>query len=383
MGNDREHPKKGKENGVVLPGVLSSLRFTIILLFLMAFMCVIGTIFPQGQTVAPQDHGWLSRAAALFSPYDIFHSVWFMGTSFLLCINLILCMKQRTRSLTARGILVLILHGSIVTVIAGFTWGYFSLDAFMEIPEGGSSGHISFKDGTSKTLDFSLCCDSFRVDYYPNGMPSEFISRLSFIKDGRVVHQASVKVNHPAGFSGMEFYQESYRQLSAATMAVSDGRMKVTIRAQEGDLIPLSPGTVHARVVKIWDNLMNAGPAVKLYLEGANGGRYIWIFRDIELLKKQVPNLFERAPELNPAGFQPYSFSLAGISSSYSTGIGVKKDPGTPLVAAGSAVFLACLVLVYLFPPKRKNREQMHPAPVDSSSKKTLGEISEGRSIET
>lgn len=349
---------------------LSSLKLTIILLLCVSFLCLIGTVFPQNGDVVSAGHGWASRILSLLSPYDIFHSIWFMATGLLLCINLILCMKQRAR-LKKRNLLMLLLHGSIVLVIAGYAVGYISLDGRLEIPEGETVSRALLKDGSTEDLGFSVRCDRFAVDFYDNGMPKEFISDLSFIKDGRVADRAQVMVNHPARFSGINFYQETYRQALSAAMTISDGKETKTISAVEGDVIPLSPAGTQAHVVKIWDDLMHAGPAMKLYIENPSGERYLWVFQHIDTIKSRTPDLFERVPDLDPSGFQPYTFSLEHLHASFVTGIGVKRDPGVPLVAVGGTLFLISLLLVYLAPRSR-------PGPKSRPSGKGAGPAEEG-----
>jgi len=353
--------------GGSLLGTLSSLKTTVTLLLCIAALCLIGTVFPQREGSVSCGHGLVSRIPSLLSPYDIFHSVWFIGVGLLLCVNLVLCMRKRV-SFKRRSLLMLLLHGSILLIIAGYGLGFMGLDGFMEIREGSSVSAVALKNGSLQDLGFSVRCERFAVDYYANGMPKEYVSDLSFIRDGRVAGQAQVRVNHPAHFSGISFYQESFNQSpSSAIMAVSDGQKKMVIRASEGDIIPLPLEDTRVRVVKIWNNLMHAGPAVKLAIEGPSGSRYLWVFRDIDAIKSKVPDLFERMPQFDPSGFRPYTFTCEQTGTSYVTGIGVKRDPGTPLVGAGGTLFLVSLLLVFLaprtMPRTQPSSSGRHPSP--------------------
>lgn len=326
---------------------LSSLKLTVALLFCIALLCLVGTVFPQGAGVAASGHGLAARIPPLLSPYDIFHSVWFMAAGFLLSVNLALCMGRRAR-LKKRNVLMLLLHGSILMVIAGYALGSLSLDGFVEIPEGGSASRVALRQGSSQDLGFSVRSDRFLVEYYQNGMPKEYVSDLSFVKNGQVAGQARVKVNHPASFEGVSFYQESFRQSFQAAMTLSDGEKTMAVEVQEGDVIPLLPEGTQARVEKIWDDLMHAGPAVKLLIHGPSGERSLWVFKEIDAIKGHVPDLFERAPEFDPSGLRPYTFALQKLEAASATGIGVKRDPGLPLAATGGALFLVSLLLVFL-----------------------------------
>ncbi len=354
-----------KKNDGGIMKALSSLRLTVILLLSLAALCIIGTVFPQNGDAVSGGQSWISRIASFLTPYDIFHSVWFMVLGFFLCLNLVLCMKKRV-NLKGRSILLVLLHGSIILIVLGYALGFMSMDGLMEVPEGQTVSTITLKNGSIKDLRFSVRCDGFMVDYYENGMPREFVSALSFMKDGQVAGQAKVMVNHPAKFSGLSFYQESYRQSLSAVVTVSDGRKSMSLAATEGDIIPLPLASAQARVEKVWSDLMHAGPAVKLLIRSPGGGRYLWVFKDIDKIKGQVPDLFERVPDFNPSGLRPYVFSLDRIEISYVTGIGVKHDPGIPLVAVGGALFLISLLLLFLVPrsgqkskPEQRKEDRM------------------------
>jgi cytochrome c biogenesis protein ResB len=337
-----------KNDGGILKA-LSSLRLTVVLLLSLAALCLVGTVFPQNTDLVSGGHGRISRIASFLSPYDIFHSVWFMALGFILCLNLVWCMKRRAK-LKERSVLLVVLHGSIILIVLGYGLGFMSLDGLMEIPEGQTVSTAVLRNGSFKELGFSVRCDGFTVDYYDTGMPREFVSELSFMKGGQVAGQARVTVNHPAKFSGLSFYQESYRQSLSAAVTVSDGKKSTALAATEGDIIPLPLASSQARVEKVWGDLMHAGPAVKLLIRSPGGARYLWVFKDIDRIKSQVPDLFERVPDFNPSGIRPYVFSLDRIEISYATGIGVKHDPGIPLVAVGGALFLLSLLLVFLVP---------------------------------
>lgn len=345
-----------RTNGRNLLKMLSSLKLTNALLFSVVIVCLIGTVFPQ-EGASALAHSHVPGIASLLSPYDIFHSIWFIAAGALLCVNLVLCMRGRL-NLKRKNMLMLLLHGGIILVVIGYSLGSLSLEGFIEIPEGTAVSQAMLKKGSAYDLGFSVRCDRFTIERYPNGMPKEYISDLSFLKGGAVAGQARLMVNHPARFEGISFYQESFRDTFSASVTVADNKGVKTCRMPQGGDIPLSFDGTRAEVVKVWDDLMHAGPAVKLKISGPSGEQYLWVFRDLKKLKERMPGILEQMPGFDPSGFPPYTFSLESLDASHATGIGVKRDPGAPVAAVGGVLFLVSLLLLLVVPRANAGKEQ-------------------------
>ncbi|HRS57352.1 MAG TPA: cytochrome c biogenesis protein ResB [Desulfomonilia bacterium] len=362
-------------NGRNLLRMLSSLKLTVALLFCVVIICLIGTAFPQ-DGVSALAHSHVPGIASLLSPYDIFHSIWFIAAGILLCVNLVLCMRGRL-NLKRKNLLMLLLHVGIILVVIGYSMGSLSLEGFIEIPEGTAVSQAMLKKGSAYDLGFSVRCDRFTIERYTNGMPKEYISDLSFLKDGAVAGQARLMVNHPARFEGISFYQESFRDTFSASVTVADSKGVKTYRMLQGEVIPLSPDGTRAEVVKVWDDLMRTGPAVKLKISGPSGEQYLWVFRDLKLLKERMPGILEQMPGFDPSGLRPYTFSLESLDASPATGIGVKRDPGAPVAAVGGVLFLLSLLLLLAVPRvnagREKGREKIPIAQRKPSGKRTEG----------
>lgn len=339
-----------KKKGNTALNALGSLKLTVALILFIAVLCVVGSVFPQESSVTSSGHGDGFRIPFLLGPYDVFHSVWFLGAGLLLCINLALCMMRRLKP-KKRSLLMLLLHSGVLLVIIGYAIGFMGLDGYAEIPEGESVSQVVLKDGSVYDPGFSIRCERFAVDFYGNGMPREYTSDLSFLINGQVADRARVRVNHPASFAGISFYQESFRDLLSAVLTVSDGKQPATFTVSEGDIIPLPSAGTRARVVKIWHDLMHAGPAVKLLIEEGHGGWFVYVFRDIDVIISKMPGLLEAMPAFDPSGFHPYTFSCSEVKHSFATGIGVKRDPGAPLAGIGGAIFFLGILLACFLPP--------------------------------
>ena len=199
-------------------------------------------------------------------------------------------------------------------------------------------------------MGFSVRCDQFRIQHYDNGMPKEYVSRLTFLENGMARASGEVRVNHPLAYRGLRFYQESYYGHPAAVFTVTDGERAWSVRAREGDELTMDDGRLSFQVAKIGQDVMRMGPALKLVIADASGPRNLWLFQDVDRIKEAIPDLYERAPSFNPALMQPYTFELMEIFPDYATGIGVKRDPGAVIVAAGGVLMLICLLIVFLVP---------------------------------
>lgn len=384
----------------------SSLRCTVVLLVGLALLCVAGTIIPQYAGAPAGGKGALAWVLAGLNPFDLFHSLWLVGLAALLSLNLVLCMRRRIRSVKKRfpvpprfsngesfcvtgdqqalkeriiraaphafrfrevrdesALLlcgeaghwrrwaVLGMHASILLIIAGMLLGAFGIDEHIELQKGQTASQALSSDGAAIPLGFSLRCDDFQVTQYPNGLPKEYVSRIAFIRDGRLERQGDLTVNHPLSYRGLRFYQESYRPIASGILSVTDSIHTRSVRIHAGDVLTL--GRLRCKVDALGESVMNMGPAVKLIFEQAGAPTHLWVFKDIGRIRQALPDLFMHAPTFNPSLVAPYTFTLRQVESDYATGLGVKRDPGVPVVAAGAALLLFGLVIVGLVPRRR------------------------------
>ncbi|HQP31620.1 MAG TPA: cytochrome c biogenesis protein ResB, partial [Deltaproteobacteria bacterium] len=215
----------------------SSLKCTVILLLGLALLCVAGTLIPQHVIAPVAGQGPGAWFLARLKPTDLYHSLWLVVLAGLLCLNLVLCMRLRLRargrilaprfkdaegiSLDAQrqavkarileaapramrfqerqdGAATLLfgqteglrrpatlgLHASVVLIFVGMHLSAFGIDGKIELSEGQTAAQFIGADGRPRALGFSVRCDQFLVSHYPNGMPKEYVSRLTFLEDG-------------------------------------------------------------------------------------------------------------------------------------------------------------------------------------------------------
>lgn len=386
--------------------LFSSIKLTIILLFLMIIIFIVATLVPP-QNVAPQ-FDWLS---------DMYHSAIFYVLMGLFSLNLMVCsinrlphsIKQYNAScfpppagifenlpphriiLTDKNIEtvsravestlkskflpvqktnvergkifcresgrfslfgVYVVHLGVLMIIVGAVIGsMFGFKADINLSEGEETGMVQLdKSRGEHQLDFSIRCDKFLVAFYDTGAPKTFQSDLSFIRTGQVVRQGSVLVNHPLTFEGLRFYQASYgvSEKSRARLTYTNaGAESQEISAGQGDAFELPAQQAKAIVLRVEEDMMQFGPAVKLDIKTDNGHIQFWVFQHIQQIADVNPGLFSSVPLFNPGLFKPLVFSLKGIERKYYTGLQVVRDPGVPFVLAGGLMLIAGMMIIF------------------------------------
>jgi len=159
-----------------------------------------------------------------------------------------------------------------------------------------------------------------------------------------------LRVNHPLEFEGFRFYQASYGPAPGgkATLAlVRDGGRRDVMNVAQGYAFDLPGKEGTFQVLRVEENLMKMGPAIKVAVTSARKEEAVfWVFQQIDEIKKISPDIFEQVPVFNPGLFRPYTFSLLGLEEKYYTGLQVNRDPGTPLVAAAALLLIGGLLQI-------------------------------------
>ena len=181
----------------------------------------------------------------------------------------------------------------------------------------------------TRPLPFAVRCDRFTIEFYENGAPKTFRSDLTFLKDNRIIHQGPLMVNHPISIDGLRFYQASYGQAPEGKATLSflkNGRKGEDKALAVGDSfeLPGREGTVH--VLRLEENLMQMGPAIKLSVRSTRGETVFWVFRHIDKIREMNPGIIEQVPLFNPGLFSPYVFVLNGMAEKYYTGLQVNSE---------------------------------------------------------
>ena len=253
---------------------------------------------------------------------------------------------------------VYIIHLSILIIITGAIIGSLvGFEAFVNIPEGESTNavHLTRQKGVKK-LDFTVRCDKFAISFYDNGMPKEYRSNLSFLKDNNVILQGPLLVNHPITFNGIRFYQASYGTNPGGRAHITvrrENKQETTITVKQKDSFFLNEKNAKVSIVKIEKNFMSMGPAVLMHIQNPKGTVRLWVFKRIEQMKDRIPDLIKKVPTFNPGRYKPYYFELNRIEPNYYTGLQLSHDPGVAIVAIGSLFVILGLFVTFFSSHKK------------------------------
>jgi cytochrome c biogenesis protein len=247
---------------------------------------------------------------------------------------------------------VYIVHVSILIMIAGAIIGsIFGLTADINIKEGETVNVVNLTKGNGiQQLNFSVRCDKFIVEFYEDGTPKTYRSDLSFIKNGKVEKQGALLVNHPLTFDKFRFYQSSYGvapESNAIITYTAAGKKGGSMALAAGDTFDLPEGKARGFVMRVEENMMQWGPAVKLRIISPKKDIQFWVFQQLDKLLAMKPNLLTEAPMFNPGLFTPFVFSIDRVEKTYYTGLHIVRDPGVSLVALGGLLMVAGLIVVF------------------------------------
>jgi cytochrome c biogenesis protein len=382
---------------------LASLKLTVGLLLWLAFLCVFGTVIPQHALPPMTGVPLAMQVISLFSLGDVFHSLWFLIPAAVLGLNAVACMylwrksfggpstmpraglyevtihgevdtdrisadlegfiKDRYRILHShedgreiiqcekgkpRTFAPFMVHGSILMILLGVGMAFLGYKGSIIVPVGQATDVVTLGNGSTMQLPFEVRCDDFTMEFYDNGMPKEYRSKISFLQKDKVMQRSSVLVNHPVSFSRVLFSQSGYNQSLVADIQVGTPAGNTRINVAEGSFVAMRDTGYKVHVVKVLEDVMNMGPAVHLIIEKPDSEEEVWIFKQFEQIKAMHPGILEKMPQFNPSRVIPYFFSLTGVTGSYTTILGINFDPGVPFVGLGSVLFMAGICIAFL-----------------------------------
>ena len=234
---------------------------------------------------------------------------------------------------------VYIVHLSILVIFAGAIMGHFlGFKGSVMLPESESTGRIhNSKEEGMIDLGFEVRCDFFEIQFYRNGMPKEYLSRLTIIENGKEIRSQEIEVNAPLKHRGVTFYQASYQPFKDTfVITVSDpgetalrsfvAPFQKEVEYKERELVfgILSTSTMQDRLAtaKVW---------IK---EGDKDPKTVTVAADQKFQLEEGGTVFR-------------------VKQMYATGLQVAKDPGVWLVYLGCFMMLFGLYVAFFMSHRR------------------------------
>ena len=258
---------------------------------------------------------------------------------------------------------VYIVHVSILIILLGAVIGSsafsnkilhnpdFAFKGSIMLPESQETDHIfSFQDGKKIHLGFTVRCNYFSIEYYGNGMPKTFLSKLTVLENGKPVRFKNGKtvhfleVNTPLTYKGITFYQSSYQPYSDFLVTLIN--KKTGVKQQKiisgGKQVSSDDGLVSFGII----NKEGRGEAisrVKIWFGDADADpSTFWLNNDQEAVVKR-----------------PSGDYILHVKQLYATGLQVTKDPGVLWVYTGCGLMLFGLFVAF-FTSHRKLWAHIH-----------------------
>lgn len=242
---------------------------------------------------------------------------------------------------------VYVVHSSILLLlIGGLIGGIMGISGTMRLDEGEKGSVISLSGKhRHHDLGFSIKCNSFDVSFYDTGMPEEFRSNLSIIKEGKEVLSSDILVNHPLSFEGYNIYQSSYGTSAAENLEMKiqnpKSGMVYTRKVKKGESIKLPEGVGTFELAGFDPNFSFRGHAV--------GEAFTGILRKGGESKEKQIVLPVKFPTFDRMRRGDLVLSVKDYEKRYYTGLQVAKDPGVPYVYIGFILMIAgCFITFFM-----------------------------------
>jgi cytochrome c biogenesis protein len=271
---------------------------------------------------------------------------------------------------------VYIVHISILIIFAGAIIGSpeiaknifhspeFAFKGSVMLPETRTTDVVySYENSEKIPLGFSVRCDFFTIEFYTNGMPKEYLSKLTVLDGGKEVLKQDIEVNIPLTYKGITFYQSSYKPYNDFVITLQNpaGDVQQTV-IPTGKQISWPQGNVTYGIINI-DAFRESIRRVKVWFSDNQGEPSIfWIENGREAI-------IER-----PSG--KYTFTAKQM---YATGLQVAKDPGVWYVYTGCSLMLIGLMVAFFMSHKkiwlfvRKEDENISVLLAGSANKNKIG----------
>jgi cytochrome c biogenesis protein len=406
-------------------GILKSIKLAVILIFIISVLSLSGVFIPQVPselTISPDAYNWwLENIAQVkfgdftdiigkLGLFNIFHSIGFIASIFLLMLNIFICSLNRSRSLTARfekarmnkniafytqgkqkTVIESILPiGSVIKSMNGILKKlhysisqsksdsdmFFAGDKYRFSEFGTYAVHLSlfififgillgnisgFRNNTFMVMEnniqdigyntgLSIYLKSFTDDYWPDGTPKDYRSDIILYDNGLEVKSGSIRVNHPMIYNGIRFHQSFFGP--AIKLKITDSEDNMIF---DGDIALIGTRTNNS-LQRPEGNIKLPDNDYSVFLIGnAENGFDPYIDEDeigVELYD----------PDMNLIAWikleKDVKQTLGDLDFIFTdklqySGLIISKDPGSIFIWTASFLFIIGLGMIFYFPHRQ------------------------------
>ncbi|MEW6574556.1 MAG: cytochrome c biogenesis protein ResB [Bacillota bacterium] len=331
----------------------TSIRNVLTVLAFLGIASAIGTLVPQNQDPLfyTQKYGPnFGQLIVSTGVANLFRSWWFTIAEIWLVVSLLICTYYRgefavrlsrrdaKKGLGAWGLTVL--HVGLVFVLL----------TLMFTPRVAEESRVNAAPGdiaslTAQGFPFDLEIKSFKVEYYPDGTPKQYITRCAVLENGKSVREESISVNYPLKHRGVKVYQMNYGMLLRGRLTVGE----VTVPFETvPDQRPYPVDSQFALLTQFYPDFvydMNGRPATRSQ-EPKNPYVLYVLYNQNEPVKMDII-------PVGKAGEIPDGEIVFDGFAQY-TGLQVKRNPALPYTFAGFILATVGVFLYLIFNPRRR-----------------------------
>jgi cytochrome c biogenesis protein len=259
---------------------------------------------------------------------------------------------------------VYIVHASLLliffgTVIDGI-WGW---RASINLNEGQTSNIVELHDGSTRTLPFSIRCDTAGQDNYKDGSPKKWWSKLAIVEDGRDVLKKEIVVNDPLLYRGVRFYQSSYgpngkvdklalvavpmTPAAAGSSAAANSSQKQEIGLAVNQTASLDADTTVRFAEFFPDYAVRDGQVYLRSNQMENPAAHLVVTTKVAGASKDFDIWFPEIEGVSDNSKSPWQFQATDLKMGHFTGLQVSHEPGQWGVWSGVVVMGIGLAFVF------------------------------------
>ncbi|MBI2438177.1 MAG: cytochrome c biogenesis protein ResB [Lentisphaerae bacterium] len=259
---------------------LTSMKFALLIVFLIALACAVGTLLPQGAEVADylQHNPAATGRMELFAKLgltNVFFCWWFLALLGILSGNLLVCVSRRLFALRRSSGLsrlriagTALVHLSLLAIfLGGLIRGLFSERGFIEFREGESVTFFSTETGRVQ-LPFAVQLLKFEIERYP--------AKVGFAQDEKDVYSETLVITWPERkFRAVLTVEPGAQQVVSpkSRKGSAPESFQVSIVRRVTDFVI---DTTTREITSRSDELRN--PAILVRVSGAVGAAERWVF---------------------------------------------------------------------------------------------------------